>query len=146
MKLNKIWIKNWIKTSLIFLSVRFRESSWCCSAGIYLFKVKNRNPRTIFGVSLKLTMKTPERCHWCSSGVYSELWTDFTRCSGVFIVEFEQVNASREEILEISLKPVYFCKDSRLGNCFLFTTYFQWLRELNIWFPAYQVYIPERCH
>ena len=42
-----------------------------------MFKVNNKNYRT---ASLKLTIKIPERLHW--------------RRSGVFIVNFEQVNVS----------------------------------------------------
>ena len=48
-------------------------------AGIYLFKVKNRNTRTMCEICSKLTIKTPEQCHW--------------RRSGVFIVNFEHVFA-----------------------------------------------------
>ena len=44
-------------------------------AGIYLFKVNNI--RTICEICSKLTIKKPERTH----------------CSGVSIVDFEQVNA-----------------------------------------------------
>ena len=51
-------------------------------AGIYLFKVNNGSTRAISEICSKLTIKTPE------------LWTDFTHCSGVFIVDFEQVNTS----------------------------------------------------
>ena len=48
-------------------------------AGIYLFKVNNRNTRTMCEICLKLTIKTTERHHW--------------RRSVVFIVDSEQVNA-----------------------------------------------------
>ena len=34
-------------------------------AGIYLFKVNNRNTRTRCKICPKLTIKTPERHHWC---------------------------------------------------------------------------------
>ena len=47
-------------------------------AGIYLFKVDNRNTRTMYEVCSKLTIKTPERRHWC--------------LSGIFIVNFEQIS------------------------------------------------------
>ena len=46
-------------------------------AGIYLFKVKNRNTEAMCEICPKLTIKTPERCHW--------------RRSGVFIVNFKQI-------------------------------------------------------
>ena len=47
-------------------------------AGIYLFKVNNRNTRTRCEICSKLTIKTPERRHW--------------RRSGVFIVNFEHIS------------------------------------------------------
>ena len=47
-------------------------------AGIYLFKVNNRNTRTRREICSKLTIKTPEQCHWL--------------CSGVFIVNFEHIS------------------------------------------------------
>ena len=43
-----------------------------------MFKVNHRNTRARREIYLKLTIKTPERYHW--------------RCSGVFMVNFEQVN------------------------------------------------------
>ena len=46
-------------------------------AGIYMFKVSNRNTRTRCEIGSKLTIKTAERCHW--------------RLSGVFIVNFEHI-------------------------------------------------------
>ena len=45
--------------------------------GIYLFKV-NRNNRAICKICSKLTIKTPER--------------SLSHCSGVFIVNFEQIS------------------------------------------------------
>ena len=47
--------------------------------GNYMFKVNNRNNRTISKIFyLKLTIKTPERRHW--------------HPSGVFIVKFEHIS------------------------------------------------------
>ena len=43
--------------------------------GIYLLKVDNENTRIRSEICSKLTIKTPERCHW--------------RRSSVFIVKFE---------------------------------------------------------
>ena len=51
-------------------------------AGIYLFEVNNGNTRTMCEICSKLTIKTREGSHW-----------NYTNCSGVFIVNFEQVNA-----------------------------------------------------
>ena len=45
---------------------------------VYLFEVDNRNTRKRYDICSKLTIKTPERGHWC--------------CSGVFIVNFEHVS------------------------------------------------------
>ena len=47
-------------------------------AGIYLFKVNNRNTRTRYEICSKLTINTPERRQW--------------RRSGVFIVNFEHIS------------------------------------------------------
>ena len=43
-----------------------------------MFKVYNGNTRTKYEKSSKLTIKTPERCHW--------------RHSGVFIINFEHIS------------------------------------------------------
>ena len=47
-------------------------------ADIYLLKGNNRNARARYEIYSKLTIKTPERCHW--------------RCSGVFIVNSEYIS------------------------------------------------------
>ena len=39
-------------------------------AGIYLLNVHNRNIKTRCEICSKLTIKTPERRPWCSSGVF----------------------------------------------------------------------------
>ena len=64
----------------------------CCPAGIYLLKVNNRNTRTRCEICLKLTKNTPERRHWRRSGVFIVNF-EFTPCSSISIVNFEQVNA-----------------------------------------------------
>ena len=46
---------------------------------IYLLKVNNGNTRTRFEICSELTIKTLEQRQWC--------------CSGVFIVNFDHVNA-----------------------------------------------------
>ena len=52
------------------------------------FKVKNKNKnnRTSCEIFVKLTMKTPEQ------RLMSLLFKDFTRCCGVSILDFGQVN------------------------------------------------------
>ena len=57
------------------------------TAGIYLLKVNNRNSRTRCGICSELTIKTLERRQW------RQLWTYFTPCSSVSIVNFEHVIA-----------------------------------------------------
>ena len=54
-------------------------------AGIYLFKVNNRNTRTMCEICSELTIKTPER----RQGRHTvKVLTNFTHCSGVSIVDF----------------------------------------------------------
>ena len=61
-----------------FLHLQTNVSVNDCPAGNYVFKVNNRNIRTRCEICSKLTIKTPERCHW--------------RRSGVFIVTFEHIS------------------------------------------------------
>ena len=49
-----------------------------CPAGVWLLKVKNRNTRARCEICSKSTIKTSDRRHW--------------RSSGVFIVNFEQIS------------------------------------------------------
>ena len=63
------------------------------TAGIYLLEFNNANTRTMCEICSKLAVKTPYRLEWrrfCC--LYSCLWKDFTLCSGVSVLEFEQVN------------------------------------------------------
>ena len=57
-----------------------------------MFKVKNRNTRKRCGICSKLTIKTPERRQWRSSGVFIVNLEHSTPFSSVSIVDFEQVN------------------------------------------------------
>ena len=43
---------------------------FCDPADIQLLKVNNRNTRTRCEIFSKLTVKAPERRHWCRSGVF----------------------------------------------------------------------------
>ena len=56
-----------------------QQNGW--TASNYMFKFNNRNSRTRCEICSKSTIKTPDWCPW--------------RCSGVFIVNFKQVNACR---------------------------------------------------
>ena len=89
------------------LEIPLRKNSF--PAGIYLFKVNNRNTRTRCEICLKLTIKTPERHpkltiktlerrQWRRSGLFiftpcsTHMFTPyFTPCSSVSIVNFEQL-------------------------------------------------------
>ena len=71
-----------------FLSHPFLITSKMFPVCIYLFKVNNGHTKTICKICSKLTIQTPERCHW-SHCLPS---TDFTQISGVSIVDFEQAN------------------------------------------------------
>ena len=58
--------------------IRYKSNIGMTPAGIYLFKVNNRNTRTRCEICSKLTINTPERRQW--------------RRSGVFIVNFEHIS------------------------------------------------------
>ena len=71
------------------------------TAGNYMFKVINRNTRTRCEIFSKLTIKalrrTPMASFWC---FYCLLETYFTPYSSVSIVNFEQVNAGCDTLLD----------------------------------------------
>ena len=69
-----------------FSSIR---STICHPVGIYLLKINNRNTRTRCEICSKLTI-TPLVSFWC---LYCYLWTNFTPCSSVSIVNFECIIA-----------------------------------------------------
>ena len=52
-------------------------------AGIYLFKVNNRNTRARCEICSKLTINTPERRQWRRSGVFI---VNFKHISHLFLV------------------------------------------------------------
>ena len=53
------------------------------AGNIYLFKFNNRNTRKKFKICSKLTIKTPERRHWCHSGVF---FVNFEHIPHLFLV------------------------------------------------------------
>ena len=70
-----------------------------------MFKVNNRNTRTRCEIWSKLTIKTPERRY-------------FTPCSIAFVVNFEQVNASWEDVngfKSTGRVSLFFCFDHEKG-------------------------------
>ena len=56
------------------------------SAGIYIFKVNNRNTGTRCGKRSKLTLKTSERDHWCRSGAFIVNFEDISHLALVFLL------------------------------------------------------------
>ena len=90
-------------------------------AGIYLFKVKNWNTRTICEIGSELKVKASERLRWRA---FVDNF-DFTHCSGVSMVDFKQVNAGLAAllqidnttgiILDVSLKSLF---EVTIGLCF----------------------------
>ena len=75
-------------------------------AGIYLFRFKNENIRTICEICSKLTIKTLERRHWCRSSV---VIVNFEQISHIVvsIVDFEQVKAGGGILLGFSNIPKF---------------------------------------
>ena len=62
---------------------------------IYMFKVKKKRTRTRYEICSKLTIKTPKRCQFCRSGVFTvdfEIILFYTLLL-FFYVNSEQVNA-----------------------------------------------------
>ena len=70
-------------------------------AGIYLLKVNNRNTRTRCEICSNLTLKKPERRHWCRSGVFT---VNFEYISHLVLV-FLFVTLNREFLTGIYFKP-----------------------------------------
>ena len=59
-----------------------------------MFKVNNRNTRTLCEIRSKLTIQIPERRQWRRSGIFIVNFEhNFTLCSSVSFVNFGQVNA-----------------------------------------------------
>ena len=63
-------------------------------AGIYLFKVNNKNTRTMCEICPKFMIKTIEQRHWHCFGIFIVNFEKILHnCSSVSIVPFEKVNA-----------------------------------------------------
>ena len=54
----------------VSINVFIPQKCFVLPAGIYWLKVSNRNTRTGCEICSELTIKTPERRHWCRSGVF----------------------------------------------------------------------------
>ena len=78
-----------------------KKLTWACMkylhlkhpARIYLFKV-NKETSEQCEICLKLTIKTAKRNHWSRSGVFIVNHEQISHIVLVFLVDFEQVNAS----------------------------------------------------
>ena len=83
--------KHTLKSSVFACSMCIHNS-----VDIYLFKVNNRNFRTMCEICLELTIKTPQWRQWHLISLLLAL-TYFTHCSGVSISNFEQGYAGWEK-------------------------------------------------
>ena len=94
-------------------------------AGSYMFKVNNRNTRTMSEICSKLpidTRKTPMTSFWC---LYCVLWTYLTPCSSVSIINFEQINTGRvRNILKVEIFIIIFWPK-------FFNILYWWMKGLN---------------
>ena len=73
-----------------------------------MFKVNNRNTRTRREICSKLTIKTLEQRHWHCFGVFIDDFEHyFTPYSSASIVNFEQVNAGWEVIVDPVRKSLF---------------------------------------
>ena len=77
---SEVWIKNIGLSSWIYSKLAIKIPY---TIGIYLFKVNNRDDRILCKICSKFIKDT----------ILCQLWTDFTHCSYVSIVDFEQVAA-----------------------------------------------------
>ena len=68
------------------------EWSYFSPASIYLFKVSNNNTWAMCEISSKLTINTLEQRQWLRSDVFILSFEHISHCSGVSIVNFEQLN------------------------------------------------------
>ena len=105
----KILVENWIKicyfNEAFLKKIQYYQSLYqmtqrdsveaACPFSIYLFKDSNGKTRTMCEICLKVTIRTPERRHWCCSGVFIINFEHILHIALYFsIVDFEQVIAS----------------------------------------------------
>ena len=69
---------------------------YCNPTNIYLFKVSNKNTRKRCKICSTLKIKAPERRHRWRCGVFIVNYEHISLVKFDFIVDFEQVNVSRE--------------------------------------------------
>ena len=91
---------HWVRWNFLFVMFHENEvrdvytlSVITCSATQHVLQVNNRNNRTRCEICSKLTIKTPERHHWCRSGVFIGNFEHISHLVLVFsIVKFKHVN------------------------------------------------------
>ena len=97
--------KNFFNKMNILLMLPKRWTRKENPASIYLLKVNNRDTKTRCEICSKLTIKTPERCNWRRSGVFT---VDFEYISHLVLVDsiakFEPVIADWEVYIMIMYK------------------------------------------
>ena len=85
-----------------FIKRWFFLGSWCCNVcismppenirkptvGISLFKVNHRNTRKRCEICSRLTIKTPERCHWRRTSVFIANFEHMSHPFLVFLTSF----------------------------------------------------------
>ena len=79
--------------SLLLTLNMYLPTWYTYSAGICLFKVNNRYTRAINEICSDSTIKTLVWCRWSRYSVFTVNFGQISGCSGVSIVDFEQVNA-----------------------------------------------------
>ena len=110
---------------------------------IYLLKVNNGNTRALSETCSKLTMKSSERRQWCCSG-------NFTHCSDVSIIDFQQVNTGWKQFLwHCKITWLSFISDFcyiRLGNTVCIYSLYAWFYPDSIFNTSTNVLIASlRC-
>ena len=101
-----------------FARPSFSFISFISPVNFYLFKVNNRSTRKRCKICSELTIKTTERHHWLSSGV--------------FIVNFERISHPFLEFLCFTLNKLTLAgspslfKHSNVANGIIFNFVFQW--------------------
>ena len=99
----KLVIKYYLMLLLLLLRAAAGTTTQTYPTNIYLFKVNNENTRKICEICSKLTIwlwklfkvnnkDTRTTSMTSFSCLYSWLWVDFTNCSGISVVDFEQIS------------------------------------------------------
>ena len=99
--LEKNFQLNWLSADLEWYT--FMGQWQFNPAGIKLFKINERNPRTKQQICPKLTMQITVRRQWSCSDVFFNNFEHISHLAKVSLVNFEQVNAGWQPILSLML-------------------------------------------